>query len=92
MISVGILAAWFGYAVFYYGLDIVTGGNDTFVSLIWPGKYAVTAKDGGTGAPTVAAQKKIDATSAAQDAAGKPALGAGGLGTGNTPTGLVPPP
>jgi hypothetical protein len=50
MIPVGILAAWFGYSVFYYGLDTVTGGNDTFVSLIWPGKYVVTAKDSGAGA------------------------------------------
>lgn len=47
MAGIGIILAWLGYSVFYYGYDTVTGGNDTFVSLIWPGRYTPTARDGG---------------------------------------------
>lgn len=50
MAGVGIVLAWFGYTVLYYGLDIVTGGNDPFVDLIWPGRYVPTPKDGASSA------------------------------------------
>lgn len=47
MLVIGIVVAWFGYSVFYYGLDTVKGGNDSFVSLIWPGKYSPQPRDSG---------------------------------------------
>lgn len=48
MAAIGIVVAWFGYAAFYYGFNQITGGNDSFVSLIWPGKYNPgTPRDGG---------------------------------------------
>lgn len=47
MAGIGIILAWFGYSVFYYGLNTVTGGNDGFVSLIWPGRYTPTPRDAG---------------------------------------------
>ena len=46
MAAVGIFLSWIGYSVFFYGLDTVTGGNDSFVSLAWPGRYTPTARDG----------------------------------------------
>lgn len=46
MAGVGVLLSWFGYSVFYHGLNTITGGNDSFVSLIWPGKYTPTPRDG----------------------------------------------
>ncbi|HUO47988.1 MAG TPA: hypothetical protein VMU09_04060 [Acidimicrobiales bacterium] len=46
MVGLGIVAAWLGYCLAYHGFDRITGGNDGFVSLIWPGRYTVTARDG----------------------------------------------
>jgi hypothetical protein len=42
---VGIVGAWLGYALFFYGLNLVKSGNDGFMSLIWPGKYKPTPRD-----------------------------------------------
>lgn len=42
----GFVVLWLGYATAYYGYNRITGGNDTFVSLIWPGRYTPTARDG----------------------------------------------
>lgn len=39
---------WFGYAVGYYGYNRITGGNDSFISLIWPGRYTPTTRDDGS--------------------------------------------
>lgn len=47
MAGLGIVLAWFGYSVFYYGLNTVTGGNESFMSLIWPGRYAPVPRDSG---------------------------------------------
>jgi hypothetical protein len=44
VIGIGIL--WAGYAVAYYGFNRITGGNDSFASLVWPGRYNATARDG----------------------------------------------
>lgn len=44
---VGLALTWAGYCVAYYGWNRITGGNDTFVSLIWPGRYAPTNRDSG---------------------------------------------
>jgi hypothetical protein len=46
--AIGIVLLWAGYSLAYYGFDRITGGNDTFVSLIWPGKYAPTTRDDGS--------------------------------------------
>jgi len=48
--AVGILALWFGYGVFYYGLNTVTGGNDSLLSLVWPGRFTPAPRDAGGGA------------------------------------------
>jgi hypothetical protein len=47
MPSLGIVGAWLGYAFFFYGLNLVKGGNDGFMSLLWPGKYTPKPRDGG---------------------------------------------
>lgn len=49
MAAVGIVLLWGGYCIAYYGWNRITGGNDSFVSLIWPGKYKATTRDSGTG-------------------------------------------
>ena len=47
MITIGVLAALAGYTLAYYGFDVITGGNDSMWSLVWPGKYKVKARDDG---------------------------------------------
>lgn len=47
MAGLGVLAAWLSYSLVYYGLNTVTGGNDSFISLLWPGRYRPTARDSG---------------------------------------------
>ena len=49
MAGLGMLFAWLGYSLAYYGFDQITGGNDSIVSLTWPGKYQVVARDSGSG-------------------------------------------
>jgi hypothetical protein len=44
-----MLLAWLGYSLAYYGFDQITSGNDSFVSLVWPGRYVVVARDPGSG-------------------------------------------
>lgn len=44
--TVGILMALGGYTLFFYGLNVITGGNDPFLSVFWPGRYKVTPRDG----------------------------------------------
>jgi hypothetical protein len=51
MAAVPIVLAWFGYSVLYYGLNTVTGGNESFMSLIWPGRYAPVPRDSGGSQP-----------------------------------------
>lgn len=48
MPAIGIVLMWAGYSVFYYGYNSLTGGNDSFLSLIWPGDYKPTARDSGS--------------------------------------------
>ncbi len=45
-IAIGIL--WAGYSIGYYGWNRITGGNDTFVSLVRPGRYKPTTRDNGS--------------------------------------------
>lgn len=45
MVGIGIVLAWFGYAVLYYGINQITGGNESFASLVVPGRYAPVARD-----------------------------------------------
>jgi hypothetical protein len=37
--GLGVLVAWVGYSLFYYGLDQIRGGNNGLLSLMVPGKY-----------------------------------------------------
>lgn len=43
--TVAIAVLWLGYSVTYYGYNRITGGNDTFKSLVWPGAYSPTSRD-----------------------------------------------
>lgn len=45
--TIGIALALAGYALFYYGYNRITGGNDSFKSLVWPGAYSPTTRDSG---------------------------------------------
>jgi hypothetical protein len=36
-----------GYSAAFYGYNRITGGNNSFKSLIWPGAYKPTADDSG---------------------------------------------
>jgi hypothetical protein len=45
-IAIGLL--WASYAIAYYGWNRITGGNDTFKSLVWPGAYTPTTRDDGS--------------------------------------------
>lgn len=49
MVPVAILLCWAGYAVGYYGADVITGGNDSFVALVWPGRYKAVPRDAAGG-------------------------------------------
>lgn len=44
--TIGIVLLLGGYAAAYYGYNRITGGNDSFKSLVWPGAYKATARDG----------------------------------------------
>ena len=47
MAAIGIVLVWAGYSIFYYGLNTVTGGNESLRALIWPGAYRPAPRDGG---------------------------------------------
>lgn len=66
----GIGALFLGYSAFYYGYNRITGGNDTFVSLVWPGKYKPTARDDGSGGSPAANPITLNPKSLAQAASG----------------------
>lgn len=47
MIGIGIVVAQLGYWIAYYGFDLLTGGNDSFLDLGVPGRWKGAApKDG----------------------------------------------
>lgn len=46
--AIGIVLLWGGYSLAYYGFNRITGGNDSFRSLIWPGDYTPTTRDDGS--------------------------------------------
>ena len=45
-VPLGIVLVWLGYAAGYYGYSRLKGGNNSFVSLVWPGRYNYVAPDG----------------------------------------------
>jgi hypothetical protein len=47
-VAIGIALLWAGYCVGYYGWNRITGGNDSFRSLVWPGDYKPTTRDDGS--------------------------------------------
>lgn len=46
-VPLGILLLWLGYSLGYYGYNRITGGNDKFISLIYPGRWKPVQRDGG---------------------------------------------
>lgn len=52
MLGIGIVVAQLGYWIAYYGFDLLTGGNDSFLDLGVPGRWKGAApKDTPGGAP-----------------------------------------
>lgn len=47
MAGIGILIAWLGYGLGYYGVDQIRGGNNGLMSLLIPGKYSNQPNDSG---------------------------------------------
>ena len=47
-VPLGIVLVWLGYATVYYGYNRITGGNDKFIDLIYPGRYKPTQRDDGS--------------------------------------------
>ena len=50
MPSIGIACFFAGFSVFYYGLDQIKGGNNSFLSMVKPGGYSPVAADVGSAA------------------------------------------
>jgi hypothetical protein len=50
-VPLGIVLVWLGYSIGYYGYNRITGGNDKFVSLVYPGQYKATKLDGAGATP-----------------------------------------
>lgn len=48
----GVAFLWLGYSLLYYGYNRITGGNDKFVDLIYPGRYHPVTRDSGSGGPS----------------------------------------
>lgn len=52
MLAIPLLGFLGFYAAFYYGLDQLKGGNDSFLSILVPGRYKPVARDGQTTTPS----------------------------------------
>lgn len=92
---IGMVVGWLGYSLGFYGWNRITGGNDTFKSLIWPGAYSYTPRDGqgtSTSSTGQGAPPKPPNSSSAPASAGLsgPGYSVGGGGTGGQP-GFVHP-
>jgi hypothetical protein len=98
----GVGALWLGYGVFYYGYNRITGGNDKFISLLWPGRYTPMARDDGSGSGTSSGASSVNpqtqafpGTGAQKGVSTLPGSGvlatvAGGGTIGGTPVPTVP--
>mgnify|MGYP001549732563 FL=1 len=75
MAGIGIVLAWFGYAVSYYGLNTLTGGNESFMSLIWPGRYVPVNRDSPVNTAATAPGASGSANPTPQAAAGAQTYG-----------------
>lgn len=53
--AVAFALLWLGYSTAYYGYNRITGGNNTFKQLVWPGAYTPVARDDGSGGSTSSA-------------------------------------
>jgi hypothetical protein len=73
----GIGFLWLGYSVLYYGYNRITGGNDKFLDLIYPGRYHAVTRDDGSGSASAAPSKPAASKpKAAAKAAATPNLNA----------------
>jgi hypothetical protein len=87
--ALGLLMAWFGYWVSFYGYDQLHGGNNSFSSLGVPGQFKNAPTDkagGGSGNANAVANSAASVTSQSQQAAAAAALAAGEPG-GSNPSG-----
>jgi hypothetical protein len=81
----GIGFLWIGYSVLYYGYNRITGGNDKFLDLIYPGRYHAVTRDNGSGGASSGSNAGASTPKAAPKAAAtSPAAPA--VTTGNTRT------
>jgi hypothetical protein len=81
----GIAFLWLGYSVVYYGYNRITGGNDHFVDLIYPGRYHPVTRDNGSGGPSSSSSPSTSPTTK-KSAAPKAAATAPPVTTGNART------
>lgn len=44
-VPLGLVLLWLGYSIGYYGYNRITGGNDKFIDLIYPGRYKYVKRD-----------------------------------------------
>ena len=51
MAGIGVLVAWLGYSLAYFGIDQIRGGNNGLLSLMIPGKYTNQPNDSGVSTP-----------------------------------------
>jgi hypothetical protein len=97
MAGLGILIAWSGYSVLYYGLTQIQGGNWGYLDMVIPSRWtatvAATPKDGGGGtqAQRQAAYNAVVAATTGPDT-NQPGTGTIGTGVGPSPTGANPQP
>jgi hypothetical protein len=87
MLAVGSGVAFLGYAIFYYGLTQVQGGNWGFLDLVIPSRWtpeiAATPKDGGVSAGSSSAvstgTSSVSAVVEAANLEANPVAGLAGL-------------
>ena len=99
MAGLGILIAWFGYGVMYYGITQVQSGNWGFLDLMIPGRWtpatASTPRDQGASTPTVAQTNPTTAPQLPTGSGSIPGvpqyLGATGPWQNPAPGDIVPP-
>lgn len=78
---VGFVLIWLGYGVGYYGFNRITGGNDRFRSLFWPGDYTPTPRDGQSASGPTPKAAPAPAAATTQAAGGQaPTVGGSSFG------------
>lgn len=85
--GIALMVILAGYSTLYYGYNTITGGNESFRSLIIPGKYAPEARDGAGSIANESAAQQAEAIGASLPQAPKPKASVSTLKTlGTNPT------